>query len=345
MKIAFILVGKGYSGGIKAPVKQAICLKQRGHDVRLLVNTHNTNIRSWLRRKWLHLRYPQGSNWVQLFDGPIEYFKDITECVFRPGEFVVAHGWWAKKEIRRIQQSNIQKIHYIHGFASEELVREAWAEPVPKIVCASYLVDEVKRVCGQKVHAVVPNGVDMEEFYSCESELLRDGIGTIYGDNYHKDPKTTLGVMASLHEQMPHVPQYIFGAAKRPAAIRDKNYRRLPSLNQIRSIYSRSLVWLLASASEGFPLPPLEAMACGCVVVATDCGGPRDYIRDGENGFLVRVGDIKQCVDRIKLVLCDIDLRQKLAGEALSTAKKFSWENSAVQLEKALLELPKVNEE
>ncbi len=339
MKIAFILVGEGRSGGIKAPVKQAICLRKRGHDIRLLVNTCNVNIRSWLRTKWLHFRYPQGSNWVQLFDGPVEYFKDITECVFHPDEFVVGHGWWAKREMRRIQQSDIQKIHYIHGLASEELVREAWAEPVPKIVCASYLVDEVKRVCGQKVHAVVPNGVDTEEFYPCEHESKRDGIGTIYGNNYHKDPQTTLGVMTSLREQMPNVPQYIFGAAKRPLAIPKKNYARLPSISQIRSIYSKSKVWLLASASEGFPLPPLEAMACGCVVVATKCGGTTDYLRDGENGFLVRVGDVNQCVDRIKLLLCDHKLRQTFVTEARKTVELFSWENSAAKLEKALLEL------
>lgn len=339
MKIAFILVGEGRSGGIKAPVKQAICLRKRGHDVRLFVNARNVNIRSWLRTKWLHLRYPQGSNWVQLFDGPIEYFKDITESDFHPGEFVVAHGWWAKREMRRIQQSNIQKVHYIHGVASEKLVREAWAEPVPKIVCASYLVDEVKRVCNQKVHAVVPNGVDTEEFYPCEHDSKRDGVGTIYGDNFHKDPKTILAVMSNLREQLPNMPQYIFGAARRPTAIQSKDYTRLPSMIQIRSIYSKSKIWLLASASEGFPLPPLEAMACGCVVVATKCGGTTDYIRDGENGFLVRVGDIRQCVDRIILLLRDIDLRQKLAGEALRTAKIFSWENSAIKLEKALLEL------
>jgi glycosyltransferase involved in cell wall biosynthesis len=48
-------------------------------------------------------------------------------------------------------------------------------------------------------------------------------------------------------------------------------------------------VFVLSSSSEGFALVVAEAMACECVVVATDCGGVREVL--GDDGFLVPSGD------------------------------------------------------
>ena len=42
---------------------------------------------------------------------------------------------------------------------------------------------------------------------------------------------------------------------------------------------------------EGMPLPPLEAMACGCAVVVTDNGGINEYIKDGVNGLICPIRD------------------------------------------------------
>lgn len=106
-----------------------------------------------------------------------------------------------------------------------------------------------------------------------------------------------------------------------------------------REIYSKSKVWIVASRSEGFSLPILEAMACGCAVVATDCGGPRDIINDGKNGFLVEVGNVEQIVNRVLLLLGDNSLRKAICWEAERTVTEFSWEKSVDKLEHVLRNL------
>jgi glycosyltransferase involved in cell wall biosynthesis len=341
MKITFILAGDAISGGVKAPIQAASLLLQRGHDVRLLVNHKQESIKASIRDFYMKMRYPHSSSWLHLFKGKIEKFVNLTQCKFEENEIVVAHGWWAKRELRRLKENGIIKVHYIHGVASRDLVKDAWEENVPKIAVASYLEDVVKEVCGQKVLAVVPNGIDGTEYFSSVPENQRDGVGTIFGTGYLKDPQTVLGVLGELRRICPELPLRVFGACRRPEEISRRIYHRLPSVETTREIYSRSLVWIMGSRSEGFGLPILEAMACGCAVVATDCGGPRDIITDGKNGFLVEVGNVRQIVDRIKLLLDNPELRQGFVQKSRETVSKFSWDNSVNKLEEVLCSLVK----
>jgi len=342
MEITFILAGDSRSGGVKAPIQAASLLLERGHDVRLLVNQKQESIKASIRDFYLRIRYPHGSSWLHLFKGKIEKFVDLTQCKFEENEIVVAHGWWAKREFRRLKKTGIIKVHYIHGVASRDLVKDAWSENVHKIAVASYLEDAVKEICGQKVLAVVPNGIDATEYFPSVPENQRNGVGTIFGIGYHKDPQTVLGVLEELRRTRPEVPLRVFGACRRPKEIPRRIYHRLPSVEKTREIYSRSLVWFLGSCSEGFSSPILEAMACGCAVVATDCGGPRDIIADRENGFLVEVGNVRQIVDRIKLLLDDPGLRQQFVQKSRETVTKFSWDNSVDKLERVLSSLAEV---
>lgn len=60
-------------------------------------------------------------------------------------------------------------------------------------------------------------------------------------------------------------------------------------------------IFLDASLHEGFGLMPLEALACGCWVVCSDSGGIRDFVKDGENGFIVKeISDPERYLQRIK---------------------------------------------
>ena len=340
MKIAFIIPGGGRSGGIKCTVKVANGLLLKGHKVRLLVNKGGRSSRTKLRHLWLKTRYSCGNDWLELFKGTMEIFYDIQKCTFENKEIVVASGWWAATELRKVNQNGIVKVHHVRSLLKDtDQMKAAWGENVPKIVVASFLQNPIEQICGQKAYALIPDGIDTEEFYPSVPESERNGVGTVYGQGYHKDPETVLKVLENLRTSRPETPQRVFSLNRKSKYIPREIYHRLPPLEKVREIYSRSLVWFLGSYSEGFGLPVLEAMACGCAVVSTSCGGPQDIIRDDENGFLVKVGDVEQIVNRINELLDDRELRQRLVKNSQETLKKFSWENSINKLEETLRNL------
>ena len=79
--------------------------------------------------------------------------------------------------------------------------------------------------------------------------------------------------------------------------------------------YGHADVFVLSSRYEGMPNAVLEAMACGCPVVAFDCPhGVREIIDDGVNGVLVPPEDVSGLRDALLRVLCSPETRERLRG-------------------------------
>lgn len=97
---------------------------------------------------------------------------------------------------------------------------------------------------------------------------------------------------------------------------RDVHYVARPSLTQLITLYQGAAAFALSSDEEGLGLVLLEAMACGAVPVATRCGGPDGVLSDGEDGFLVDVGDASAMADRLRVLLTDHKQRCMMARRA-----------------------------
>jgi glycosyltransferase involved in cell wall biosynthesis len=339
MKIAFILPGRGSSGGVRCVSLVAKRLRDRGHLVRLLYRKPQRSLRDWARVIQGGMFYRSAPDWIQQFDGPVHSFKDLSQFHFDPDEILVAIGMAECAQLEHVSSLPNPKIQYLHGSTplAPQQVDKALRLPFPKIVVSSYLKDLIEsRGRGDDVLAVVHNGIDLGDYFVSAPESQRDGVGTVYASHPVKDPETILQVLGRIAKIRPEVPVRVFSTDRRPKQIPPSNYSRYPTLVRAREIYSRSLVWVVASRSEGFSIPVLEAMACGCVVVATDCGGPKDVIEDGVNGFLVPVGDVKAIVSRVHLLLDDAAMRHQMRLRAQETVKHFTWDKCVNELEQAL---------
>lgn len=96
-------------------------------------------------------------------------------------------------------------------------------------------------------------------------------------------------------------------------------------IDNILEKYLDSSICVLSSRYEGFSLVIIESMACGVPVVSFDCPhGPRNIIRNGEDGILVEYLDVQALANGISRLIEDEDIRKRLGGKARTNILRFS---------------------
>jgi L-malate glycosyltransferase len=91
--------------------------------------------------------------------------------------------------------------------------------------------------------------------------------------------------------------------------------------HELKQFYELADLMLITSYQEGLGITGLEAMSYGLPVVATDCGGTKDYVVNGMNGYLVDIDDDQNLAKRALEILSSKDLYNKFSDYALNFIK------------------------
>jgi len=107
----------------------------------------------------------------------------------------------------------------------------------------------------------------------------------------------------------------------------------LPARKDIQSIYKQASLFLLTSRCEGFGMVLLEAMSFGIPCISFDCpNGPRDIIKDGVNGALVKNGDESAFEYELdKFFKMGQEQMTQMGNAAFSTVR--NWDNDGILAE------------
>lgn len=155
------------------------------------------------------------------------------------------------------------------------------------------------------------------------------GVG-IYALN-----KNLNGVLAALKKTgLKGVP--LVATGKRPldvhnklAAVQDDNLVDTGHItdNELRALYDNALATVYPSTYEGFGLPPLEAMQCGCPAIVSD----HDVLVEigGDATLRCGVNDIDSLAAAMQAVYSDPALREKLKAAGLKHAQLYTWDKTA----------------
>jgi glycosyltransferase involved in cell wall biosynthesis len=107
---------------------------------------------------------------------------------------------------------------------------------------------------------------------------------------------------------------------------------------------AQASLYVMTSRREGFPMVLLEAMGAGLPVVSYDCPtGPRDIIREGIDGHVVRNGDRAALADAMSGLMGDAERRRAFGAAAIEGAARFEitrvaehWETLLSELERSI---------
>jgi N-acetyl-alpha-D-glucosaminyl L-malate synthase BshA len=183
---------------------------------------------------------------------------------------------------------------------------------------------------------VVPNFIDTEEFHP---QLGADWAGKHYACPGHphlihvsnfRPVKRAPDAVRVLAEVLKHRDAHLLmvgdgpdlGQAMQVARELDVNGRVtfMGNREDVAHLLAVSDVLLLPSESESFGLSALEAMACGCAVVASNIGGLPELVRDGVDGYLCAAGDTATMAARVLELLADEQQLNRMQSAARQRA-------------------------
>lgn len=354
MRITFISPPADLSGGARVIAIYAQSLQARGHEVTVVSPpekpaTALEKLRSFRRgRGWptYSARRPSHLDDTTVHHQVLERHRAVVDDDVPDGDIVIATWWETAEWVASLGKSKGAKIYFIQHhevfeYLPMERVQATWRLPLHKIVISGWLRNLAERKYGDSDTTLIPNSVDMLQFNAPpRARQAVPTVGLLYSSVPWKGVSLSLQAIDRAKQTFPSLRVIAFGTepiSSELALPADSTYVQLPAQHAIKEIYAGCDVWLCGSESEGFHLPPLEAMACRCPVVSTEVGGPADIIEPGSNGYLAPVGDMSALAEHLVRVLSlsEEDWR-KMSDAALATATGYTWGDATDRFERAL---------
>lgn len=360
MRITFVLPCFDLSGGVRVVAQYAEALQRRGHDVFAIarppepVSLRRRGRALVRQRRWL----PQPVQGASHFDATsvphvvLPMFRDVRESDVPDADVIVATWWETAEWVARMGACKGAKAHFIQGdeahpqWVRSDLIARAESVhrlPLAKITISGALERVLRARYGVTDVVVIRNGIDVALFHAPpRSKQPVPTVGLLYATMALKGCDVALRAVDEVRRVLPGLRVVAFGAETIDPSLplpAGASFELRPSQARIRELYAHCDVWLCGSRSEGFHLPPLEAMACRCPVVSTRVGGPADVIADGIDGHLVDVEDVGALADRLRRVLEAPEAAwRELSDAAHRTARAYTQEDATDRFESVLLE-------
>jgi len=248
-----------------------------------------------------HILY--SSRWTQF------YFKDIMERSARAADHLIADSYFTKRYITEELGIDPKRVTVIYHGAPEvdsagvdrkqilERLQIRYAIRTPYIVCVSH-INRRKNITGllkafRRFLDLVKENVQLVLVGKPELEYYREVLEVL-----------------RIERLEAHV---VFTGAVEPSEVSD--------------FYWNAEMFVLPSFLEGFGIPLVEAMKCGCPVVASDSTCIPEIV--GDAGILVPAREIDQMADAMRRVYTDPPLKKSLIERGKKRAEQFSWSVAA----------------
>lgn len=335
MRVSFVINEpvQDATGGYKMVYMYANSLVELGQSV---------SIYYWCRRERLFTNYnvpftakyqvaallsAKGPKWFKL-DRRVrgKAVKEITDDTIEDADIVIATAVNTAMPVSSLSEKKGKKAYLIQGFENweygDKYVYNTYTLGMTNIVVAKWLKDIVD-CYAHKPSIVISNGIDTNIFYNQKLTRKRHSIVLQYRNTACKGPEYALQTIQRLQEIYEDLHVSVISTNEPPADLPSCcDYFQSISPEKVAQLNNESEVFICTSVEEGYGLPGLEAMACGCAVCSSGYRGVLEYAIDGVNALLSPVRDVDSMVKNVCAVFENEDLRRRISASANSTAKE-----------------------
>lgn len=248
------------------------------------------------------------------------------------GKFDLIHqhtgGRFLTQMSRTVASARI--VRHVHGRAFEdtgEVPASVSLPPNDATIANSRITADI---CSDPNAVVIYPGVDLNEYRPASTASERRIVGTACRLEPVKAISTLIEAMTLVANDHPSVHLEIAGEGSLRNSLEQDvgrlgiagNVSFLGWREDLPSVLRSWSIFVLPSLDEGFGVAALEAMASGLPVVASDVGGLRELMQDGETGFLVPPEAPAEFAKKIRLLLENQELREKMGSAGRNRAEE-----------------------
>jgi glycosyltransferase involved in cell wall biosynthesis len=350
MKINYILWSTKFTGGTRVIYEIVQRLRDKGHDAGIIAfikehsdNTFPYRIPITYVKRSLVSKIRSAGRFPVAHQKEIERFipeSDVTIASY----WLTAHPVYLANKGKRTYHMQHHEVIFCHDAYLKKLCAETYTLPMDKFANSIWLQNQVKEKYNLDVPVITP-GIDLELFRVKETTKVRDiekdktkKVLCLGRTEPWKGLEYATEAMEIVQKKIPNTELILFGRTN--PNIPNVNYRFIqsPTDDELVGLYNIVDVVICPSLYESFPLPPLEAMACGTPIITTRYG-TEDYAVHNKNALVVNPQDARAIAEQTIRVLENEQLRESLVKKGLETVKKYQWDNTIEKLEHYLKHL------
>lgn len=367
MKISYLLLGVGNKGGSLVLYNFMDNLVKRGHEVHAVFPDRNIKWEVGIWKEWLKqensplkkvlkflkskvvvfipkrfLKYQKNRIDERSLRGLIENWEnsDITVATFYLTAYVAYY--FSDRTVPLYHMQHFEEL-FVQDKKERLIARNTYYLPLIKIANSTWLKNIMREHFNGKTYLVNPgiNNVIFKPYKNPYDKYKNKNEWSIlsYLDEEREwkgfdDAVSAVKIArAHFHKKGITLNWKVFGINP-PSKKYETEFDYIGAIfnDDLAKLYSSSDLVLLTSWYESFPLPPIEAMACGSLIITTKYG-TEDYVIDQENGLVAWPRKIDNIAEKIIYAIENPNECFKMVNNGLKTVEDYNWDKRTDILE------------
>lgn len=321
--ITYIIFNTKNNGGNKVIFEHVNRLQKRGYDINVITFFGK-------QPEWFPLRIK---------------VRHLFRFLSTPSPDILVATFWPTAWLGNFITSK-RRLHLILGWDEDMhknlllkmLARKSLQLGFEKIVINKFLAKRMKRYTSKNIFPLDACGINLSIFKpkgegASPKKSKVKILSVISRYKWYKGTDLLIEIIKQLKQYHPNYQFTLVSLENKPySSIIDRFFSNI-STKKLVELYQESDLFLVTSRREGFFIPGLEAMACGCPVITTRNEGILEYAANNKNAIIVKDIDHISKNNIIENLLTNKKLLTKIVDNGYLTVAKYKWDTIIDQLE------------